>query len=80
MNEHVIAWLFATILLILLAASGTTHWLIARRCATPTLTNLRARVHAWWLMSYASNLATVGWVTPIRSAISCWVSPRSPLS
>ena len=51
MNEHVIAWLFATILLILLAASGTTHWLIARRGATPTLINLRARVHAWWLMS-----------------------------
>ena len=44
MSEHVIAWLFATMLLILLAASGTTHWLIARRGATPTLANLRARV------------------------------------
>ena len=51
MNEHLIAWLFATILLILLAASGTT----------PTLANLRARVHAWWLMSAVLALAfTVG--------------------
>ena len=41
MSEHVIAWLFATMLLILLAASGTTHWLIARRGATPTLAHLR---------------------------------------
>ena len=61
MNEHVIAWLFATMLLILLAASGTTHWLIARRGATPTLTNLRARVHAWWWMSAVLAAAfTVG--------------------
>jgi len=51
MNEHLIAWLFASILLILLAASGITHALIARRGTTPTLLNLRARVHAWWLMS-----------------------------
>ena len=51
MNEHLIAWLFASILLILLAASGITYALIARRGTTPTLLNLRARVHAWWLMS-----------------------------
>ena len=61
MSEHVIAWLFATMLLILLAASGTTHWLIARRGATPTLANLRARVHAWWWMSAVLAAAfTVG--------------------
>ena len=61
MSEHVIAWLFATMLLILLAASGTTHWLIAHRGATPTLANLRARVHAWWWMSAVLAAAfTVG--------------------
>ena len=61
MSEHVIAWLFATMLLILLAASGTTHWLVARRGATPTLANLRARVHAWWWMSAVLAAAfTVG--------------------
>jgi len=37
MNEHLIAWLFASILLILLAASGITYALIARRGTTPTL-------------------------------------------
>ena len=46
MNEHLIGWLFATILLILLAASLTTRLLIARHGTTPTLANLRARVHA----------------------------------
>ena len=76
MNEHLIAWLFAGILLILLAASGITHALIARRGTTPTLLNLRARVHAWWLMS-AVLAAPLPSVAAARFSCSGWC-PSSP--
>ena len=51
MNEHTVLWLFVTMLAILCTASVTTRLLFARYGATSTLLNLRARVHAWWVMS-----------------------------
>ncbi|MDO4642286.1 MAG: phosphatidate cytidylyltransferase [Cardiobacteriaceae bacterium] len=51
MNHNTIIWLFLAILLTLCSASGVTHILLRRYGSTSTLLNLRARVHAWWLMS-----------------------------
>ena len=58
MKEHTVLWLFVTMLAILCTASVTTRLLFARYGATPTLLNLRARVHAWWVMSAVLAAAT----------------------